>query len=267
MTADLKGVGPAQTAKPRRKLDAGDRVPDFVLPTGPKLARSFHDCFTGPPAILLLADPAARPQVYATLESLKQAAAESLPNPLTLLVIERGPVQPTPTDSNDAVWFFDPEGQVSAFLRDQSGEAAIVLDREQRVIGRQESLADCTTWAVDLLRREVLDLSHQTTGFHAPVLTVRDVLEPALCRRLIADWAEDHREGGVRQAVTNRATTTGCRRNVSSATKGSLDDDAALGDTQDTRVSSARGGTKRRSKALPPSISRVARLPSLPRRP
>ena len=200
MTAEPRTAGPAQAAAAPRTPEAGDRLPDFVLPIGPKLARSFHDCFTGPPAVLLLSDPAARPRVSATLQSLSQAAAESLPHPLTLLVIERGPVQAAPADGTDCTWLFDPEGQVSAFLRDRGGEAVLVLDREQRVIGRQESFADCTAWAIDLLGREVLDLADQTTGFHAPVLTVRNVLEPALCRRLIADWASDHREGGVRQA-------------------------------------------------------------------
>lgn len=200
MSAEPRVAGPGQATAAHRKLEAGDRMPDFVLPIGPRLARSFHDCFTGPPAVLLLSNPETRPQVSATLESLSHAAAEGLQHPPTLLVIERGPVQDASKGCTDAVWFFDPEGQVSAALREVGTEAVLLLDREQRIIARQESLADCAAWAVDLLRREVLDLSHQTTGFQAPVLTVRDVLEPALCRRLIDDWARDHREGGVRQA-------------------------------------------------------------------
>lgn len=131
---------------------------------------------------------------------MRQAAAGTLSHPPTLLVIERGPVQDAPAQAPDRVWFFDPEGQVSAALRAANAESVIVLDREQRVIGRREGLDDSAAWAVDLLRHEVLDLSAQRTGFHAPVLTVRGVLEPELCRRLIADWADDHREGGVRQA-------------------------------------------------------------------
>ena len=200
MTAEPRVAGPAHAAAPQRRPEAGDRIPDFVLPTEPKVARSFRDCFTGPPAVLLLADPAARLRVAATLEALSQTAAEMLSHPPTLLVIERGPVQDVPAQGPDRVWFFDPEGQVSAALRGPDAESVIVLDREQRVIERREGLDDCAAWVVDLLQRQVLDLSNQRTGFHAPVLTVRGVLEPELCRRLIADWADDHREGGVRQA-------------------------------------------------------------------
>ena len=159
MSAEPRVAGPGQATAAHRKLEAGDRMPDFVLPIGPRLARSFHDCFTGPPAVLLLSNPETRPQVSAILESLSHVAAKRHQHLPTLLVIERGPVQDAPKGGTDAVWFFDPEGQVSAALREAGKEAVLLLDREQRIVARQESLADCASWAVDLLQREVLDLS------------------------------------------------------------------------------------------------------------
>ena len=205
MTAEPQSLGSAQSSPSRPVFSAGDRMPDFALPTGPQQARSFRDCFTGPPAVLLVAASTRRARLLQALKALQADSGLAA----TCLVIEQGPVGAAPAEAGaDTVWLFDPDGQVSAALLDGSaatGEAAIAIDREQRVIGRRESLEDCAPWALELLAKEVLDLSTETTGFHAPVLTVRGVLEPALCRRLIEDWSSDHQEGGVRRAQDGAA--------------------------------------------------------------
>ncbi len=204
MTAEPHALRPGQSNPSRPVFSAGDRMPDFALPTGPQQARSFRDCFTGPPAVLLVAGAEQRSRLLDALKALRKTAETAAGPQPTLLVIEQGSVDTPPAEAGpDTVWLFDPEGQVSAALLGESGasrEAVLAIDREQRIIDRRESLEGCAPWALALLAAEVLDLSKQTTGFHAPVLTVRGVLEPALCQRLIADWSADHQEGGVRRA-------------------------------------------------------------------
>lgn len=204
MTQEQQAIRSGKADAERRVPEAGDRLPDFVLPSGPQQARSFLDCFTGPPAVLLLAPAMHRDRVLDALQAISADAGTRPGLAPTMLVIEQGPVGEKPAAASaETIWLFDPEGKAStALLAPQSAqrEAAIVLDREQRILARRESLANIGSWVNDLLAAKVLDFTDQQLGFHAPVLTVRDVLEPALCRRLIEDWAKDHKEGSVRQA-------------------------------------------------------------------
>jgi predicted 2-oxoglutarate/Fe(II)-dependent dioxygenase YbiX len=165
-------------------MQAGDRCPDFLLPPDDGMSESFHARYAGRPLALLLAHEAGDLAPYAAL-------AHAVP----VLALLASPAAPGETVAVPAV-YTGPRLTGVLGLR-PGGPVVWVLDATLHL--RQRFDAPPPETVMEALRR--LAASDAPARWvrepTAPVLIVPDVLEPALCARLIQAHAADHTPSGM----------------------------------------------------------------------
>jgi len=151
----------------------------------------------GSGASVVLADQriAGEPFVIAVGGAVAPAALADV----TCITVAAAPPDPKASATN----LFDPHGACAKALG-LSAPALVVVDADLRVAAVLE--ADAAPAAQDMIRQ--MRQALETAPPAAPVLTVRDVLEPALCRRLIEHWQVSRkRDGGVASTTADDGDT------------------------------------------------------------
>ena len=206
--------------QPGAVLTPGDKFPDFALPDAAGVTRRFYNEVTGRPAVLLVVSALSDPEQAAALASVLAAAAAIAEAGGELFVIGAEPAPAIAKRVGDAALaFFDVQRAIlpdllapmPAVLPEvepfRPKHCTYVLDPNQRVLtvirrvapGNHgvQALAAVRAWGAVPVARQVLRQS-------APVLILPDVLEPALCERLITLWREGgHQEGSVSDGRQN----------------------------------------------------------------
>lgn len=178
-------------------MQRGDRAPNFVLPGPDGSRRILYELVTGRPAVVALVDAESVTAFLDRAGDIDDAGAD-----LFLLAAAAPGDLPTDGDSTAKV-LADGDGKVSRQLAAAVGgtPSALVLDGNQRVLETVEApggVADVVAAALEILE----DLRSEApppriTGV-APVLIVPNVLDRAVCRRLINVWeTEGNKEGTV----------------------------------------------------------------------
>lgn len=171
--------------KSRPAFQRGDRAPNFILPKRDGEMAAFYDVFLGKLGVLFLAGPPKTPEA-----GLRRLAALAKSGLAAVAVYHcEASSLPAPPKDTEVLLLADPKGKITQAFGGPG--ICLLTDRNQRVL---ESL-DAGPGAEVLEGLELPPLPPQSI---APALIVPDVLEPALCKELIADWQSNHEEGRVR---------------------------------------------------------------------
>ena len=200
----------------------GDRLINFALPDAFGVSRIFYFEVAGGPAVVLAYDTIRRSAAEQALRSLAASAEDLRARGAELFAITADDLAVTRDTAErfglDFPLFSDQEGAVLPILLaprpprfpetspSPCAVATFVLDPNQRVLGTIDEgpAENHGPGALALLAAEpAADDGCHTLARGAPVLTLPDVFEPALCQRLIESWRQDHQEGGVSDGTRN----------------------------------------------------------------
>lgn len=168
----------------------GDRAPNFVLPKPDGEMGAFYDAVVEKAGLLFVAGS---PE---SAETCLPLMADLAQRGFTCTAVFHCAVEglPQPPENAQLRLFADPLGKISSAYGGPG--VCIVTDRNLRILEsfnagpKGEGLAD-------------LEIPHLPPLTPAPALIIPNVLEPALCAELIADWEGDHQEGFVRTAESD----------------------------------------------------------------
>jgi predicted 2-oxoglutarate/Fe(II)-dependent dioxygenase YbiX len=165
-------------------LQVGDIVPRIVLPDcGGGRVDLRHQSIAGRPIALWLSERWPEPKALSAFGALLPDfdAAETT---AFLVICGAEALKPPPLEATVPV-LLDPKGGVAGGFGIE-GSALIVIDLAGRLAGRFSGAA--LGEALALCRGLFVDTPQLKAARHAPVLLVEEILEPALCRRLIDYW-------------------------------------------------------------------------------
>ena len=197
-------------------LGPGDRLGNFALPDTAGLQRVFYLELGGGPILLFACGRASDPAQAEALAALAAAAEGLRRQGVEILAVSADGAAANKAMAErlglDLTVFSDPQGTVLAHLLapDPQGArpafATYALDPNQRILGRftqpsaetqlEAAAAAFGAWAGCREPGRVL-------GQTAPVLTLPEVFDPALCRALIEAWEQEHHEGGLSDGTKN----------------------------------------------------------------
>lgn len=185
---------------PKHPLAPGDRIPNFALPGADGKFTMFYERATGRPTVLLVAgDPPTAAEAFeGRADAFERAGVD-------VFCITLG----SALDQGYVRGWSDPKGKVAEALTAQTGlggpgviageaAAALLLDGNQRLlaafVGDGEALA---TEALALYGKRRPEPPAQVQRQTAPVLTMPDLLDPAMCHDLIAMYEAGAVEEGA----------------------------------------------------------------------
>jgi|SRR4051794_4019751 predicted 2-oxoglutarate/Fe(II)-dependent dioxygenase YbiX len=198
------------------RLSVGDRAPNFTLPDGSGAARMFYAQSRGQSALLAFLGPMDDPTTLVVIDALERWS-EAYGRTLQLLLV----IFDTTTRCNGAARSLleeshvlaDVTGKIGSAYREAAGLAPgdahflLILDANQRVLGIF-SMKDAAAVAPVLLEAfRALDThlmakpllsSHESV---APVLMIPNILDRAMCDRLMSAW---HTCGRVEGAMVTQ---------------------------------------------------------------
>lgn len=165
-------------------LVAGQRLPNFLRPDASGRPVNFYQECCGRAIMLVVLEAAELATTKALIEALGNNQWA-----LVVLVNTADPASAGPIDGADLVLADD--GQVSAFLRQHQGPVTLLLDRQFRLLRRDElGVLTAHEAAAELSGLDSLSLQ-------APLLVVPRVLSAEQCGQLIAAYQADNEASGV----------------------------------------------------------------------
>ena len=182
-------------------LEAGDRVPDFILPDPEGRFRRFYETVAGRPALLVLAANTAQPDQWDEIVALGDVAPGLAAAGIDLFIVSNDGIDslamvskaiPAPT-----VWFADVAGRVNEALRagarfEFTGIVSFFIDENQRVLALRGPGSGHAPWAL-AEKGSLKVISPQSLSRVAPVLLLPRVLDAAFCREIVERYAGELR--------------------------------------------------------------------------
>lgn len=222
-------------------LEPGDFAPDFVLPSRTGVPTRFHGRAGGAPTILLFLRSGVSPGLETALAVFERAEAGAEDSPAIFVVVRNGALEEIP-ENPPVAYFVDAGEKVHAAYGAEEGPATVfLLDPNLRVIDARRLSAGDPSDALASVRLKLDAFSREpprAVRMQAPVLLVPNVLDPALCRRLIEVWAAGgHAPTGVEQSGRER-------RAVDLVPQAKLREDHTVSDPELTRLLTQRIGRR-----------------------
>ncbi|MDH3665520.1 MAG: 2OG-Fe(II) oxygenase [Paracoccaceae bacterium] len=194
---------------PSEALAAGDRAPNFVLPDHNGKFTMFYDRVEGRPVVLLLTGPFQPPILPAALVAFQSAAEKFAAAGIDVFCIAQAPQEVVKALSTKLHVWADAERKISAAYLTQTGLGADILSGGQAVallLDPNQRLLAAMTGDSGALADEVLAFyaarpprpAPESRNTTAPVLTMPNLLDPAMCKALMGLFeAGDVQEGTV----------------------------------------------------------------------
>ncbi len=182
---------------PKEQLSAGDRAPNFVLPDHKGKFRMFYDEVTGRPVVMLLAGSFQPPILPAPLQSFQKHAKTFDTAGIDLFCICPDASEHVQSMMPGLQLWADPERKITDAYLNQLGMgshrslengtvAAILMDANQRVLtvisGKDSASAEA---ALEFYAARPEMPPAQVRPATAPVITMPDLLDPAMCKALM----------------------------------------------------------------------------------